>query len=84
MTQLGDYLRRLREIAQRVADASFEQSERALEIVRELDRIEEEEQSIHEEAARKRKLHGFLRSVADLRDDDEQARAEHHIMRDGA
>ena len=25
-----------------------------------------------------------LRSVADLRDDDEQARAEHHILRDGA
>lgn len=25
-----------------------------------------------------------LRSVADLRDDDEQARAEHHRLRDGA
>lgn len=42
MTQHGDYLRRLREIAQRVADESFEQSERALEIVRELDRIDDE------------------------------------------
>jgi len=42
MTQQGDYLRRLREIAQRVADESFEQSERALEIVRELDAAEDE------------------------------------------
>ena len=42
MTQQGDHLRRLREIAQRVADESFEQSERALEIVRELDRLDDE------------------------------------------
>lgn len=73
MTQHGDYRRRIRDIAQRVADESFAQSERALEIVRELDRLDDAALNVRS-----------LRSVADLRDDDEQARAEHHRLRDGA
>ena len=58
MTQQGDYLRRLREIAQRIADESFTQSERALEIVRELDRFEEERDAYHDRMRSLRSIPG--------------------------
>lgn len=45
-----------------------------------LDRLIAEQDRIEDAALNRR----TLRSVADLRDDDEQARAEHYQMRGGA
>ena len=76
MTNHGDYLRRLR-------DQIHELQVLVDEAISETDRVEDAALNANLDSL----IYGktlTLRSVADLRDDDEQARAEHHIMRDGA
>lgn len=76
MTQHGDYLRRLR-------DSVHELQVLIDEAISENDRVEDAALNANLDSL----VYGktlTLRSVADLRDDEDQARAEHHLLRDGA